>query len=93
MARTQARADRGESLHPGDVIPCASCGIKLGANAIHNLLGNSTIVVCTSCVHRIPLHRRFYRDCPYEHHDLLDHPVTSTTRASARQIIRDRSKR
>lgn len=91
--RTQARADRGESLHPGDPIPCARCHHRLALNAIHNLIGNTTTVLCTSCVMTISAHRTYYPACPWEHHDLLDHPVTSTTRATARQIIRDRSKR
>jgi pyruvate/2-oxoacid:ferredoxin oxidoreductase beta subunit len=88
MTASTARANRGEDLNPSDFIACDSCGIKLAANAIHNVLPTAVPrTVCTSCVHRISLHRRFYPQCPYDFHDLFDHNFTICTRAAARQII------
>ena len=86
------RNARGEDLNPSDFIACDSCGLKLGQNAIHNVLPTAVPrVVCTDCVHRIRLHARYYPQCPYGFHDLYDHNFISVTRATARQIIRERS--
>lgn len=94
MTTTTTRANRGEQTNPRDVIACSACGLKLGANAIHNIVGGPIPrVVCTRCIHRIRLHAHYYPSCPWEHHDLLDHHFESCTRAAARQIIRERTTR
>lgn len=91
MTTSTARACRGDTLAPRAAIPCARCHHPLAENAIHNLIGNTTHVLCTRCVMTISAHRTYYPACPWEHHDLLDHPVTSTTRTTARQLIKQRS--
>lgn len=92
MTGSTTRAPHGSDLNPKDAIPCAACGIKLGANAVHNIVGGPILrVLCTSCIHRIPLHRRLYPACPVEYHDCMDHPFISVTRDQARQIIKERT--
>lgn len=93
MTATTQRADRGEKANPRDAIACAVCRRKIPRDALHNVLSKSEYVLCSSCLGRISLHRRFYPQCPHDFHDLLDHPVTSCTRAAARQYLKERSKK
>lgn len=91
MTRTQARADRGETINPRHVLHCVVCGAQLPAQALHHMPGSSTDVLCGRCVERPTLHSRYWPGCGHPSHDLFSHPLHHRRRATALAFITERN--
>jgi hypothetical protein len=66
-------------MKPAPAFECARCARRIGKRRTHYLVGAGR-VVCALCLER-PHHAGLFPDCGKDWHDVLDHLVTSGTRA------------
>jgi hypothetical protein len=79
-------------MTPAPALDCAACHRRIGEAAGHVLLNRDRPVierqlVCTRYAGDREVHGRFHPECPDQSHLVLDHPVSTGTRAGAARVL------